>query len=151
MPKTQKQITGDLGEDISCEFLVKRGFSIICRNYRKKCGEIDIVAKKSGILHFIEVKTVSREICDMNVTRETVSSSHSAGGFAAGGHVHETDTYHAEDNLHPWKLERLAKTIQTYLWNECEDGADWEFGVIVVHVDQKRKRARVRFMNNIIL
>ena len=38
--------------------LVKHSFKILDRNYRKKWGEIDIVAKKDNILHFIEVKTI---------------------------------------------------------------------------------------------
>ena len=60
MSLTDKQKIGNLGEDIGCKFLVKRGFSIKDRNYRKKWGEIDIVVEKDAVLHFIEVKTVSR-------------------------------------------------------------------------------------------
>jgi len=51
--------TGDLGESIACRFLINKGFSIVERNYLKKWGEIDIIAKKDGKAHFIEVKSVS--------------------------------------------------------------------------------------------
>jgi|GEM_PF-63350 len=61
MKTTEKQLLGNLGESISVRFLMKHGFSIICRNYRKKWGEIDIIAQRAGNLHFVEVKTVSSE------------------------------------------------------------------------------------------
>jgi putative endonuclease len=55
--------TGNKGENLACEYLVKKGFKIMGRNCVLFCGEIDIVAKKKGFLkrdktiHFIEVKT----------------------------------------------------------------------------------------------
>ena len=48
---------GDLAEDIACEFLIKNGFRIVERNFYSKFGEIDIIAIKNGILHFVEVKS----------------------------------------------------------------------------------------------
>jgi len=50
MSFTEKQIIGNLGEDIGCKFLVKRGFLIKDRNYRKKWGELDIIAEKDNLL-----------------------------------------------------------------------------------------------------
>ena len=57
--RTNKRKIGDIGENIACMFLVKRGFKVIGRNYLKKWGEIDIIAEKQGILHFVEVKSVT--------------------------------------------------------------------------------------------
>ncbi|ELI0034280.1 YraN family protein, partial [Campylobacter coli] len=48
-------LSGILGEDKACDFLKKQKFEILKRNFRSKFGEIDIIAKKDGILHFIEV------------------------------------------------------------------------------------------------
>jgi len=130
--QTQKQILGKLGEDIACKYLKSKGFSIIDRNYLKKCGEIDIIAKNKDIIHFVEVKSVSREI-----NREIVSS--------------ETG-YRPEDNLHPWKLERLTKTIQIYLIeNNVSDETNWQFDVITVYIDEKRRISRVFMLENVIL
>ncbi len=130
--KTEKRKIGDLGEGIACMFLVKRGFSVSEKNYLKKCGEIDVIVEKEGIIHFVEVKTVSRE----NI--QNVS--------------HETDSYRPEDNLHPWKLKRLSKTIQTYLMEKnISDDVEWKFDVVVVFLDIKNKTAKVRYMENIIL
>ncbi len=53
---TRAKATGDRGEDIAVEYLRRRGFLICARNWR--CGryEIDIVAAKSGVTHFVEVR-----------------------------------------------------------------------------------------------
>lgn len=49
-------LDGILGEDKACAYLKKQGFTILERNFHSKFGEIDIIAKKGEILHFIEVK-----------------------------------------------------------------------------------------------
>ncbi len=49
---------GDYFEDKASEFLSSNGFNIIERNfYAKKLGEIDIIAIKDDIYHFVEVKS----------------------------------------------------------------------------------------------
>ncbi len=48
---------GDLGEMAACEYLKGNDYKIVKRNFRLKCGEIDIIAKKDGTLVFVEVKT----------------------------------------------------------------------------------------------
>lgn len=55
--KTINQQKGNAGEDAVCDELVRRGHSIICRNYRKRVGEIDIISQKDGFIVFTEVKT----------------------------------------------------------------------------------------------
>jgi putative endonuclease len=132
---TEKRKTGNLGEDLACRFLIKHGFDIIERNYLKKCGEIDIIAKNNDIIHFIEVKSISCETIQ-NVSGETNIDSN----------------YRPEDNLHPWKLERLAKTIQIYLAEKCvSNETSWIFDVITVYIDKKRLISKVSMLENIIL
>ncbi len=48
---------GNIGEDKAISFLEERGFKIIDRNYYSRFGEIDIIATKEDVLHFIEVKS----------------------------------------------------------------------------------------------
>jgi len=48
---------GALGENEAADYLTKAGYCILQRNYRTKSGEIDIIARKNGIIIFVEVKT----------------------------------------------------------------------------------------------
>ena len=52
---------GKKGEDLACSFIKKKGYSVVTRNFRKKCGEIDIIAYEDDTLVFIEVKTRSND------------------------------------------------------------------------------------------
>ena len=56
---------GNEGENRAVAFLESKGFEIIERNWRTKGGEIDIIAFKSDILVFIEVKTLPNGTMDM--------------------------------------------------------------------------------------
>jgi putative endonuclease len=136
MPKvftSKSQKAGELGENIAVRFLMKLGFEILDRNYTKKWGEIDIIAEKYGCLHFIEVKSVARET-SATVTQETL------------------DCYRPEDNMHPWKLKRLSRTVQTYLVsNRIADSKKWQVDLIVVFLSLKDKKARVKVVKDIIL
>jgi len=122
MSITEKRKTGNLGEEIACKFLEKRDFSIKDRNYLKKWGEIDIVAEKDNILHFIEVKSVS----------------------------YETD-HLPEENVHPWKQKRMARTIQTYLLEKkIPDEIEWQIDIMAVFLDFQAKKAKIRMTENVI-
>lgn len=48
---------GLLGEDISQSYLKDLGYRILEKNFRCKCGEIDLIAINKGYICFIEVKT----------------------------------------------------------------------------------------------
>lgn len=47
---------GNVGEDAACAYLVKKGWRIVERNLRRGRNEIDIIARRRGVLAFIEVK-----------------------------------------------------------------------------------------------
>ncbi len=49
--------TGRLGEDLAARWLQERGYRILHRNWKYSYYELDLVAEKNGMLHFIEVKT----------------------------------------------------------------------------------------------
>lgn len=53
----RRKILGRSGEDLTVRYLKKRGYKILARNYETPFGEADIVAFKSGIYCFVEVKT----------------------------------------------------------------------------------------------
>lgn len=54
--KTDNQLKGALGENAVCAELVKRGHTILARNYHKRSGEIDIISKINDYIVFTEVK-----------------------------------------------------------------------------------------------
>lgn len=51
---TQK---GKEAEEVACDFLRKKGFVILERNFYTRFGELDIIAKKDIVLYFVEVKS----------------------------------------------------------------------------------------------
>jgi len=55
--KSGNKVTGNRGEAIAAEYLQKKGYKIIERNFRTRFGEIDIVCWDGKILVFVEVKT----------------------------------------------------------------------------------------------
>ncbi len=61
---------GDLAEEKAVQYLREKGFNIIDRNVSSRFGEIDIIALKSEVLHFVEVKSArSYELAMQNITR----------------------------------------------------------------------------------
>lgn len=131
---TEKQKIGRIGEDCACQYLKKLGYVILDRNYLKKWGELDIVAKKGNMVHFIEVKSVSRQISGKDVIRET------------------NDSYRAEDNMHPWKLKRLGRAVQSYLLDkDISDDIEWQFDVATVYVDMNKRLSKVFLLEDIVL
>lgn len=50
---------GRQGEELACRHLRSLGYRILCCNYRRRQGEIDIVAEEGAVLVFVEVKTRS--------------------------------------------------------------------------------------------
>ncbi|MEK7614241.1 MAG: YraN family protein [Patescibacteria group bacterium] len=120
---------GKIGESVVSLLLSKKGYDVILRNYRKKWGEIDIIAEKDEIIHFVEVKTVSCENIDL----------------PKGDHS-------PEENVHPEKLKRMQRTIQSYLMEKgIYEDVSWQIDVAGVFLDIAGKRARVRMTENIII
>lgn len=54
---TAPNILGKAGEDAAVDYLVRKGYTILDRNWRKNRLELDIIAAKDGTLVFVEVKT----------------------------------------------------------------------------------------------
>lgn len=127
---------GNIGESIACRYLQNRDFQVMCRNYSKKWGEIDIVCKKDGLIHFVEVKSVTSPTLPNN-------SSNASNNF--------TD-HRPEDNVHAVKLTHLRRIIETYLW-EYYKGHEISFHVhvICVYMNPLLKSARVKMLENIII
>jgi len=65
---------GDQAETLTCKYLSEQGYEIVARNFYSRFGEIDIIASKSNVLHFIEVKSgLDYERAVQNITPKKIS------------------------------------------------------------------------------
>ncbi len=129
---SKNQKTGELGEDIAVRFLMKHGYEIKERNYTKKWGEIDIVAVKDNVYYFVEVKSV---MVPPDVLYKNVNDK----------------LFRPEENMHPWKLKRLRRVIETFLLSKRLGGISWRLDLLLVYIDIVNRNARVKTVENIII
>ena len=118
---SRNQKVGELGETIAVTYIVRKGFVVLERNYTRKWGEIDIVARKEGVLYFFEVKST------------------------------QWIEYQPENNMHQAKIARLRRTLQTYLLENRIGDKEWRFGLIVVFLDHQNRKAHVRMYDDLII
>ncbi len=69
--RTIRQRIGDEGEELAAGQLERQGWRVISRNFRCRCGELDIVAVRDGVIAFVEVRT--RRRTDYGLPCETVT------------------------------------------------------------------------------
>jgi putative endonuclease len=53
----QHNKTGNFGEELAATYLQQSGFVLLHQNWRHGHWEVDIIAEKDKVLHFVEVKT----------------------------------------------------------------------------------------------
>ncbi len=120
---TQQSELGKLGEDLACQYLKKKGYKIIERNYWQPWGELDIVAvSPERLLVVFEVKTV-------------------AGNppFISG-----------EEQMTKAKLKKLRRTAELYANGPGVDQVSkrgWRIDLVAVVVD--KDKAAVKHYENI--
>lgn len=127
----KKNQTGAYGEEIAVKWLKNKGFSIIATNYLKKWGEVDVVAKRNGKLHFVEVKTISHE------TKTELQQAISRG------------TWRPEENAHPKKLEKVARTAETWMAEHNWEG-EWQIDIVAVRIVPRETYATVKYIENVV-
>lgn len=130
MTKTSRQEIGSLGEDFATEYLENNGFEVVDRNYLRKWGEIDIIARKGLVLYFVEVKT--RAINLLAKSREW---------------------YRPEENVSDLKLQRIKRAIQSFLFeSRISIESNWEFSVITIILNGKsRELHQIEHLENLII
>jgi putative endonuclease len=98
---------GKLGEELAVEFLEKNGYTILETNWTFQKAEVDIIAKKDGILAVVEVKT--RSSIDFGLPQDFVK---------------------------PKKIQLLVKAINEYVLSNDLD-VEVRFDIIALHKDGK--------------
>jgi len=112
---------GALGEEVACRYLEEKGMQVIERNFKRGIGEIDIIAKKSDVIHFVEVKSFSREM---------------------SGH-------RPEDNVHRRKLQKVKRTGELYMLERGIGEVSCQIDVVCIIFDQNKRTARCRILENV--
>jgi len=54
--------SGSLAENSACAFLEANGFSILARNFLRRVGELDVVARAGDLLVVAEVRTRASDV-----------------------------------------------------------------------------------------
>ena len=113
---------GKLAEQLAEEFLKKRGFSILDRNFRKPWGELDIIAKKGDVTVFVEVKANRADM----------------PGFEP------------ELRAGNKKLHKVFRTAKTYLSSKNIGlETEWQVDVITVVFDKTHGTAKIKHFPNV--
>ena len=98
---------GKAGEGAAVAFLRQRGCEILERNYRWSRAEVDIIAFRQNLMHFVEVKT--RHWQDVEAAAESVG----------------------------YKQQRRIMSAAGRYMDDAEYEGDFQFDIIVVLVDAK--------------
>ena len=116
---------GQIGEDIAAQYLQKKGYKIIERNYRKPWGEIDIITGRKKNIIFVEVKTLQQNQ-DAN------------------------NRFLPEENITFQKKKKLIRTTKMYLWErKYSKDQVWRIDVIEIEFIDGGK-CRLRHTKNAI-
>jgi putative endonuclease len=111
---------GRRGEELAAQALTRRGYAIVTRNWHCQAGEVDIVARRSGALHFFEVRT-------------------------RRGQAYGTP----EESVTPAKQQRMIDVALTYLGEHELDDVDWRIGFVAVEMDRKGQLMRLEIYDSI--
>jgi len=112
---TQQRVTlGKLGEDLAVRELERRGYAILARRYRRRGGELDIVALDGTTVVFVEVKT--------------------RDGDAFGD---------GTDAVTPLKQRRMTQLAIDYMMRHRLAGVSCRFDVVSVRVDAEQPSIEV--------
>lgn len=113
------QRTGKWGETQALHYLTRLGYTIVAINYRKRYGEIDIIARKNDVLVFVEVKCRS--------------------GNTFGTPLEAVDLR---------KQQRICRVAMEYLQSHQEGTGNARFDVIAVWPSQGKESAVIEHIEN---
>jgi putative endonuclease len=101
---------GMKGEDMAERYLLERGYKVLERNVRMKCGEIDIVSiRKDGTLVFVEVKTMKESY--NGLSPEDQMSNAKRMKFERVASIYANQSAHVKEDK-GWQLDLLSIVIR---------------------------------------
>jgi len=128
---------GKLGEDLAVKYLEGKGYEILERNFQMKVSnflksEIDIIAKKENIVHFVEVKTLRQGL--------PLRSARSVQG----------EPFNPEEKVDFEKKKKIIRAAETWLSkNKIPLDSQWQIDIIAIVIEEEFKKAKVSFFQNI--
>lgn len=111
---------GRRAEDVAVRYLADNGLRVVCRNFRRRQGEIDIVAEDGETVVFVEVR------------------SHSTGDFGSPA-----------ESIGSRKLRKLAMVASEYLEETGRDDVAVRFDAVEVYFGWGRLQ-RINHIQNIL-
>ena len=118
--------TGRIGEELAAKYLIANGFLVIERNFKEeRIGEIDIIAAKDGILHFIEVKTSK----NTNIFDEN----------------------HTVKHFNKDKRERMIRTMERYCYSHNVTHKTRCADLVIVTIYPNTGKAEIMFEENVYM
>ena len=117
----KRRDVGILGEKLAKAFLEKKGYQVIETNYRCPEGEIDIIAKHSDYLAFIEVR--AKTSWEFGTPEESITAA---------------------------KKERLRATTAYYHQTHHNLPPQWQIDVVAVELNKKGQLTRIELIENAV-
>lgn len=102
-----KKLVGNKGESIAEDYLKRKGYKIIRKNYRCRFGEVDIIARDNDTIVFIEVRTKQND------------------NFGS-----------PQDSITPAKIEKISKTSLSFIQEKKLTGFSYRFDFIAITFPQ---------------
>jgi putative endonuclease len=118
---TDRQRTGNLGEQIAARHLADAGYDVLERNHRTPHGEIDIVCDHNSTLVFVEVRT------------------RRPGPFGS-----------PEQSITPRKATNMTAAAEHYLQLADAKNRDWRIDLVAVEMGHDGKLLRVEVLENAV-
>lgn len=132
---------GNKGEDLACQYLEQLGYEIIKRNHVDRVGEIDIIAYKDYVIHFVEVKSVSRETQN-DVIHETFNNKNTS--FKEKSHQ-----YSPAEKVDRLKMRKIEKVAERFIFENGLEEEAYQFDLIMVFIYDGGFRYKIEVIENI--
>jgi putative endonuclease len=96
----RNQNVGQWGEQAAADYLAERGYEVAARNVRTPYGEIDLLARKEGLIVFVEVKARLSE--SLGPPEIAVTRRKQAHMIACAEH------YAQQNSIEHWQIDVIA-------------------------------------------